>query len=132
MSFTAGPRFIDSIEWFASPNDIARLMVDLRARNSKTLLAAMAINNGVGPVAAADWKYLGYKGGSENGVLSMSLLGERKSDGKWFVVTASWNNSDANIATQTLIGLVTRLLALAANGPHSAPVSGTLPAAPHP
>jgi len=114
VSFTAGPRFIDSLEWFASPNDIARLMADLRARQSKTLLAAMAINNGVGPVAAADWKYLGYKGGSENGVLSMSLLGERKSDGKWFVVTVSWNNPEANVATEPLIGLVTRLLALAA------------------
>lgn len=114
VSFTAGPRFIDSLEWFASPSDIARLMVDLRARQSKTLLAAMAINNGVGPVAAADWTYLGYKGGSENGVLSMSLLGKRKSDGKWFVVTASWNNIDANLATEPLVGLVTRLLALAA------------------
>lgn len=114
VSFTAGPRFIDSLEWFASPNDIARLMVDLRARRSKTLLAAMAINNGVGPVAAAGWDYLGYKGGSENGVLSMSLLGQRKSDGKWFVVTASWNNPDANVDTGPLIGLVTRLLALAA------------------
>ncbi|HJS12530.1 serine hydrolase [Sphingopyxis sp.] len=113
ISFTDGPRFIDSLEWFASPNDIARLMVDLRARQSKTLLAAMAINNGVGPVAAADWKYLGYKGGSENGVLSMSLLGQRKSDEKWFVVTASWNNPDANVATEQFIGLVTRLLAVA-------------------
>jgi beta-lactamase class A len=114
VSFTAGPRFIDSLEWFASPNDTARLMVDLRARQSKPLLAAMAINNGVGPVAAADWRYLGYKGGSENGVLSMALLGERKSDGKWFVVTASWNNPDANVETEPLVGLVTRLLALAA------------------
>ena len=114
VSFTAGPRFIDSLEWFASPNDIARLMVDLRARQSKTLLEAMAINNGVGPVAAADWAYLGYKGGSENGVLSMSLLGQRKSDAKWFVVTASWNNPDANVATEPFVGLVTRLLALAA------------------
>lgn len=114
VSFTAGPRFIDSLEWFASPNDIARVMVDLRARDSKTLLAAMAINNGVGPVAAADWTYLGYKGGSENGVLSMSLLGERKADGKWFVVTASWNNPDANVDTEKMVGLVTRLLALAA------------------
>jgi beta-lactamase class A len=113
ISFTDGPRFIDSLEWFASPNDIARLMVDLRARQSKTLLAAMAINNGVGPVAAADWTYLGYKGGSENGVLSMSLLGQRKPDGKWFVVTASWNNPGANVDTGPLIGLVTRLLALA-------------------
>lgn len=114
VSFAAGPRFIDDLEWFASSNDIARLMIDLRARQSKTLLEAMAINNGVGPVAAADWKYLGYKGGSENGVLSMSLLGQRKTDGKWLVVTASWNNRDANVETGPLIGLVTRLLALAA------------------
>jgi hypothetical protein len=115
VSFTEGPRFIDSLGWFASPSDIARLMVDLRSRGSKPLLAAMAINNGVGPVAAADWSYLGYKGGSENGVLSMSLLGQRKSDGKWFVVTGSWNNPDANIATEPFAGLITRLLALAAN-----------------
>jgi beta-lactamase class A len=132
VSFTAGPRFIESLEWFASPNDIARLMVDLRVRQSKTLLAAMAINNGVGPVAAADWTYLGYKGGSENGVLSMSLLGERKSDGRWFVVTASWNNPAANVATEPLVGLVSRLLALAAHGPHAAPAPGTLPAVRHP
>ena len=114
VSFTEGPRFIDSLGWFASPNDIARLMADLRARGSKPLLAAMAINNGVGPVAAADWSYLGYKGGSENGVLSMSLLGQRKSDGKWFVVTASWNNPATNVEAEPLVGLVTRLLALAA------------------
>lgn len=132
VSFTAGPRFIETLEWFASPNDIGRLMADLRARQSETLLAAMAINNGVGPVAAAEWTYLGYKGGSENGVLSMSLLGKRKSDANWFVVTASWNNPDANVATETLIGLVTRLLALAAHGPHAAPASGTLPATPRP
>lgn len=132
VSFTAGPRFIDSLEWFASPNDIARLMVDLRARGSKTVLEALAINNGVGPVAAADWSYLGYKGGSENGVLSMSLLGRRKSDSKWFVVTASWNNPDANVDTGPLIGLVTRLLALAAHDRHAVPASGTLPAARRP
>lgn len=128
VSFTAGPRFIDSLEWFAGPNDIARLMVDLRARQSKTLLAAMAINNGVGPIAAADWTYLGYKGGSENGVLSMSLLGQCKADGKWFVVTASWNNPDANIDAGPLVALVTRLLALAAHDRHVAPVSDTPPA----
>lgn len=114
ISFTDGPRFIDSLEWFASPNDIARAMADLRARQSGPAMAAMAINNGVGPVAAADWSYLGYKGGSENGVLSMSLLGQRKSDGKWFVVNASWNNPAANVSNDDLIGRVTRLLALAA------------------
>lgn len=114
VSFSGGPRFIDSLEWFASPADVARLMIDLRARDSDTALAAMAINPGVNPTATADWSWLGYKGGSELGVISMSLLGQRKTDGKWFVVTASWNNSDAEVDTNLMVGLVTRLLALAA------------------
>ena len=114
VSFVGGPRFIDSLEWFASPADVARLMIDLRARQSAEAMAAMAINNGVGPAAAADWTWLGYKGGSELGVLSMSLLGQRKTDGKWFVITASWNNPDAAVPTETMVALVKRLLALTA------------------
>lgn len=114
VSFAGGPRFIDSLEWFASPNDVARLMIDLRSRNSPTAMSAMAINPGVNPGATRDWAWLGYKGGSELGVISMSLLGQRKSDGKWFVVTASWNNPAAPVATETMVGLVTRLLALVA------------------
>lgn len=114
VSFIDGPRFIDSLEWFASPNDIARAFIDLRTRRSTTLMSVLAINNGVGPAAGEPWRYLGYKGGSENGVLSMSLLGERKADGKWFVVTASWNDPKANLDADKMVGLVTRLLALAA------------------
>jgi beta-lactamase class A len=114
VSFAGGPRFIDSLEWFASPNDVARAMIDLRNRQSPTAMSVMAINPGVNPGATKDWSWLGYKGGSELGVISMSLLGKRKSDGKWFVVTASWNNPKAPVATETLVGLVTRLLALAA------------------
>ena len=114
VSFVQGPRFIEDLEWFASPNDIARLMIDLRSRRSETAMAALAIKNGVGPVAAEPWCYLGYKGGSENGVISMSLLGQRKSDGKWMVVTASWNNAAANVDTNHFVALVTRLLDLAA------------------
>lgn len=114
VSFTGKPRFIDSLEWFASPNDVARLMIDVRRRQSPTAMSVMAINPGVNPGATKDWSWLGYKGGSELGVISMSLLGERKSDGKWFVVTASWNNPDAPVATETMVSLVTRLLALGA------------------
>lgn len=113
VSFAGKPRYIDSLEWFASPNDVAKLMIDLRKRNSPTAMSVMAINPGVNPGATKDWSWLGYKGGSELGVISMSLLGQRKSDGKWFVVTASWNNPDAPVATETMVGLVTRLLTLA-------------------
>jgi beta-lactamase class A len=114
VSFVEGPRFIDHLEWFASPNDIARVMIDLKARKSPQLMASLSINNGLGPEASAAWSFLGYKGGSENGVLSMSFLGQRKSDAKWFVVTASWNNPAANVDTVQMVGLMTRLLALAA------------------
>lgn len=114
VSFAGGPRFIDSLEWFASPNDIARLMIDLRNRQSPTAMSVVAINPGVNLGAMEDWSWLGYKGGSELGVISMSLLGQRKSDDKWFVVTASWNNPEAAVSTETMVGLVTRLLALAA------------------
>ncbi len=114
VSFSGGPRFIDSLEWFASPNDLARLMIDLKKRGSAEAMAAMAINPGVDRTAAQQWNYLGYKGGSELGVISMSLFGERKSDGKWFIVTASWNNPDGAVSTETMVGLVTRLVNLAA------------------
>jgi beta-lactamase class A len=114
VSFSGGPRFIDSLEWFASPNDLAQLMIDLKKRGSAEAMAAMAINPGVDRTAAQQWNYLGYKGGSELGVISMSLFGERKSDGKWFIVTASWNNPDAAVSTETMVGLVTRLVNLAA------------------
>ena len=113
-ALAGGPRFIDSLEWFASSMDIARLMIDLRARQSETMLSVMAINPAVSPEAAAAWTYLGYKGGSENGVVSMSLLGQRKNDARWFVVTASWNDPDAAVSNEKLLSLVTRLLALAA------------------
>lgn len=114
VSFAGGPRFIDSLEWFASPNDVARLMIDLRGRQSPIAMSAMAINPGVNPGATRDWAWLGYKGGSENGVVSMSLLGQRKSDARWFVATASWNDPDAAVSNEKFLGLVTRLLALAA------------------
>lgn len=114
VSFGGTPRFIESLEWFATPTDLARVLADIKAQNSPEVMAAMTINKGVAPAAAAEWDYLGYKGGSELGVLSMSLLGQRKADGKWFVVTASWNNPDADVAAETLSGMTTRLLALAA------------------
>lgn len=113
-SVTGAPRFIDSLEWFASPMDIARLMADIRKRNSPTVLSVLAINPGVGQTAAESWSYLGYKGGSEAGVISMSLLGQRKADGKWLVITASWNDRTAAVNGEKFHALVTRLVDLAA------------------
>jgi hypothetical protein len=41
----------------------------------------------------AVWTYVGYKGGSEPGVLNTTYL-LRRSDDRWFVVTAGFNAAE--------------------------------------
>ncbi|MCW1428422.1 class A beta-lactamase-related serine hydrolase [Novosphingobium sp. JCM 18896] len=108
------PTAIDSIEWFASPEDVARVLDGLRRRRDPRVLQIL----GVAPTMAKDLRerfaYVGYKGGSEAGVVSLSWLVQRKS-GDWIVVAASWNDPAAAVDTQRLAGLAERLLRLAAS-----------------
>lgn len=103
------PVAIDTVEWFASPNDIVKLMDHIRSRNNPVVRSIMA--NSIAPAAAAKWKYLGYKGGSEPGVISMSYLGQKPS-GEWIIVTGSWNNVDAAVDDGKFASLIQRLLDL--------------------
>ena len=112
--FGSGPVAIDSIEWFASPADIALLMNHLRRIDSKTALDIMAVNKGVAPASAAKWKYLGYKGGSEPGVIAMSFLAQSKA-GDWYAISGSWNNPSAEVDNDKFAVLMRRLLDSVAN-----------------
>lgn len=111
------PKAIDTIEWFASPADLARTMDWLR-RNSEQgpgaeARAILSRNSGIGPAASARWNYVGYKGGSEPGLINMTLLLQAKS-GNWFVVTAGWSNTAAPVDEARFVSLVTRAVELAA------------------
>jgi hypothetical protein len=105
----SGPVAIDSIEWFASPADIANLLNTIRLTGNQTALEVMAVNQGVAPANAARWKYLGYKGGSEPGVISMSYLGQSKTD-EWYAITGSWNNTARDIDANAFAALMARLV----------------------
>jgi beta-lactamase class A len=105
----SGPVAIDSIEWFASPSDIASLLNNIRRTGNQTAFDVMAVNKGVSPVSAAKWQYLGYKGGSEPGVASMSYLGQSKT-GDWYVITGSWNNVAKEVDTNAFAALMARLV----------------------
>jgi beta-lactamase class A len=61
------PRFIDEIEWFGTPLDVCKVMTMLASDPIPREILAQ--NPGV---RAGDgrWSYLGYKGGSETGVLA--------------------------------------------------------------
>jgi hypothetical protein len=108
-AFGSGPVAIDSIEWFASPADIANLLSNIRRTGNQTALDVMAVNTGILPAAAAKWKYLGYKGGSEPGVIAMSFLAQSNA-GDWYVITGSWNNNASEVDTNMFAALMTRLL----------------------
>ncbi len=112
-TFADGPASIDTIEWFASPTDIAGLLNHIRRTKNDKMLAILQVNPGIAPAAAAKWKYLGYKGGSEAGVISMSLLAQSKS-GKWYAISGSWNNTAANVNEDRFAALITRALDLVA------------------
>jgi hypothetical protein len=94
------PIMIDSLEWFASPEDLCRVMADLHVRAEATATtpvgAILSINPGV-PDEKKQYRYIGFKGGSEPGVLNMTLLLQRARDGKWLFLTVGFNDTNAPI-----------------------------------
>jgi beta-lactamase class A len=88
-------RDIDTLEWFASGEDLCKVMATLASRAEKDkdkagpLLDVLSLNPGL-PIDKAKWPFIGFKGGSEPGVLNGTFL-LRRDDGVWFVVTAGFN-----------------------------------------
>lgn len=108
------PTAIDTIEWFASPNQMLGLLDQLR-RQSGDALPILAVNPGIAPGDATRWAYLGYKGGSEPGVIAMNFVGRAK-DGQWYALAAAWNNSASLVDEGRFIALMSRMLTLIAEG----------------
>jgi beta-lactamase class A/predicted secreted protein len=108
------PASIDSIEWFASPADILTLMRSLRLQRDDRMMAIMGINGGLPAATAKKWRYVGYKGGSEPGVISMSYL-LNAPNGKWYVATGSWNDTAKEVDKGKFSSLMQRLVQQATN-----------------
>lgn len=111
--FGTKPLLIDSVEWFASPRDMARTLDWLRRNGDAASRAILAVNPGAGAATAARFDYVGYKGGSEPGVITLNFLVRTKA-GKWLAVTGNWHNPDAPISEPNFASLMNRALLLAA------------------
>jgi hypothetical protein len=105
------PLHIDSVEWFASAADLVRTMDWLRRNGDETARAILAINGGLGAQIAGEFAYLGFKGGSEPGVLNLTWL-VRNRAGAWHVVAGTWNNAAAPLDESRFIGLMARAVRL--------------------
>jgi beta-lactamase class A len=108
----SSPLYIDQIEWFASPNDMARTMDWFRITGGETARSVLAVSKGfLGEEEAARFAYIGYKGGSETGVLSAHFLLKTKS-GAWYSVTTMWNDPAKAVEFETFKTLVLRAIQL--------------------
>ena len=98
------PIAIKDVEWFASAADLCRAMDWFRRTNDKKALDILAINPGV-PMMKNEFDYVGYKGGSEPGVLNFTWLLKTKK-GENLAFSMGWNNpADEGADLQDFLGL---------------------------
>jgi beta-lactamase class A len=90
----SAPVAIDTIEWFASAADLCRLMQWFDQRNDTTAAGILAVNPGL-DVRSDLYDYIGFKGGSEPGVLNLTWLLHSRT-GHRYALSATWNNRAAS------------------------------------
>lgn len=98
-----GPLAIDTIEWFACSADLCRVLDWLDKHGGPTAQAVMAVNSG--GISEDRFTYVGYKSGSESGVLSLNWLLHAR-DGKHYALSAIWNNKAKRVDRAELLGLM--------------------------
>ena len=111
------PNRIDTLEWFETPNDLVRVMDWLR-RNTEGMAGTdarriLSTNPGVSPDVRGKWQWIGYKGGSEPGVMNMTLLLQAR-NGDWYVVTGSWNDMPKAVDESRFASLIGKAAELTA------------------
>jgi hypothetical protein len=103
------PRNIDTIEWFASPDDICRAFAGLHQLATQPRLApvgsVLSVNSGDIGLGKPQWPTVWFKGGSEPGVLTLGYLATN-SKGQTFVVVAMLGNPAAALPPSATIALL--------------------------
>lgn len=116
-SFWIAPRRIDTLEWFASAEELCRTISDLAALGSSDesmapVIAAMSVNPGV-PLDRDRWLGFAYKGGSEPGVLNLTIWLLRD-DGERFALSMFANDSNRMFEQGPVIALFERAIGMLA------------------
>ncbi|MEP3051779.1 MAG: serine hydrolase [Erythrobacter sp.] len=109
-AFSGNPVALD-VEWFASANDLRRLIIYMRDHADPLAFDILGINPSLPQNLRSKWRYAGYKGGSEPGVLNLTWVLANHAGDPYFL-TLSWNNPDAPLEPGALEALAHRILAL--------------------
>ncbi|HEY8545330.1 MAG TPA: serine hydrolase [Acidimicrobiales bacterium] len=106
--YSSAPRYVDTIEWFATPLDLCRTFAGLQQLAEEPALAPLpsVLSKeviGIG-LDRDEWPTLWYKGGSEPGVLTLGWLGVDR-DGATYVVEGMLMDPDAVLAEDAITDL---------------------------
>jgi beta-lactamase class A len=117
-SATSVPRDINTIEWFASPDDLCRVFSGLKKLAAEPGLAPLATilstNNGGIGLSTTTWPTIWFKGGSEPGVQTLGYLARNRRGATYVVIALSENPSRAEgpSATNQLAAVIDGAFAL--------------------
>ena len=116
------PRDINTLEWFASADDICRAYTTLAALARQPGLSAigqvLSINDGGLQLDPAQWKTTWFKGGSEPGVLTLAYLATTQTGQSYVVTVLAENPSqpiDEATAASVLLSAIKGAFTLAAH-----------------
>lgn len=102
------PVRIDTVEWFADRFDMCRLLLTLndlaKADELRPVTEILSLEDQLA-IDREQWPYVGFKGGSELGVLAGNWLLQRN-DGRLFVLTVALNNSTEGIDMAKVVPLL--------------------------
>jgi len=106
---TVEPSHVETIEWFAAPDDVCRAFAGLQDLRRDPALGplddVLSLQTAGIDLDPDDWPTLWYKGGSEPGVLSLGWLGVT-AEGETYVVEAMVLNPNAPLAESAITDLV--------------------------
>jgi hypothetical protein len=106
-AFWRKPVWIDTLEWFCTGEECARVMVEVdrlsRVEGNGPVATAIRTNPGMG-FDRKMWKGVAFKGGSEIGVINLTWLLER-ADGRRFVVSFGWNDPKSAVDDEGAVKL---------------------------
>jgi hypothetical protein len=105
ISTRTPPLEIDRVEWFATREDLCNTMSWLDQKAAEPGMMAVTEVMALETQLAFDgsiWPYVGFKGGSELGVLTGTWLLHR-ADGRHFVYSVGFKNPDGPIDTPAAV-----------------------------
>lgn len=100
------PMLVEELEWFVSTRELCKTIYSLR--NNQLI----RINPATGLANKKDWHLIGYKGGSEPGVLNYTWVLQKSPTSPFYTVSATVVNSQKPVDSNEFSVIVTRLLAL--------------------